>query len=218
MAYECNVRARGLFRPQLHQLPSEHVVLYKQRDMTASHLYRVGGALFGSRGIEIRRRLVDSSLFSSTDLSPHARLFTTPLNGGPSRVHTGRKSAAHSHSDYSGSTTLPTTDDLDVRASAVLCSTKFNNLQWIGDRQRLRESIEGPDALKRWLMCKEQTPMESYLLSKMHTRKVGDKVNIIKHIGSKCHNEPGFHLGGGRVATNHNIIQKSVKIGSFAHF
>ena len=190
---------RGLFRPQLDELPlSEQLVLYQQRDMTTSHLYRTGTLLFGSRGATIRRRTIDSSLYSSTDISPHARLFNRSLNGGLPDFLRGCKSAvySHSYSDCSNGTTLPTlvrNEDRDVLASSDLYS-KFDYLKWIIDRQTLRRSVEGPDALKHWLMWKDQTPVENYLLTNLHTRKVSDAMhnylNKIKGVltGLKYHN------------------------------
>ena len=182
MAYEYNLR--GLFRPQLDQLPlSEQLVSYQQRDMTASHLYRVGGALFGSRGITTRRRLIDSSLYSSTDLPPHATLLNGPSNRRSTYFRTGCKSTVQSYSDCSSNTTLPTlfrSEDLHVHASSDLRFSKLNYLKWIADRQRLRGSVEGLDALEHWLMCKEQTPMECFLLTNLHTKKVSDE--ILDHV------------------------------------
>lgn len=177
--YEYNLR--GLFRPQLDQLPlSEQLVLYQQRDMTASHLYRVGAALFGSRGVTTRRRLIDSSLYSS----PHATLLNGPLTRGSPHFRTGYKSTLQqSHSDCSSSTTLPTlfrSEDLD---GSDLRFTKLNYLKWIADRRRLRGSVEGVDALEHWLMHKEHTPMENYLLTNLHTRKVSDEMPTIKTKG-----------------------------------
>lgn len=173
MAYEYNLR--GLFRPQLDRLPlSEQVVLYQQRDMTASHLLRIGASLFESRGMStIRKRMIDSIYYSSAGLSPHSILFNRRLSGGYPHFCTGWKSAVHSDSDCNNST-LPelfiTREDLDVHD------------KWIADRQRLRGSIEGPDALKHWLRWKEQTPMENYLLTNLHARKV----SVLQHQRFGC--------------------------------
>ena len=174
MAYEYNLR--GLFRPQLDQLPlSEQVFLYQQRDMTASHLLRIGASLFESRGMStIRKRMIDSIYYSSAGLSPHSKLFNRRLSGGYPHFCTGWKSAVHSDSDCNNST-LPElsimSEDLDVHD------------KWIADRQRLRGCIEGPDALKHWLRWKEQTPMENYLLTNLHARKVSNTTVYYKTSG-----------------------------------
>lgn len=190
MAYEYNLR--GLFRPRLDQLPlSEQVVLYQQRDMTASHLLRVGASLFESRRTSIRKRMIDSSYYySSSGLSPHSELFNRRLNDGYPHSRTGWKSAVHSDSDCNNST-IPklfiTSEDLDVHD------------KWIADRQRLRGCIEGPDALKHWLRWKEQTPMESYLLTNLHARKVSNALCITtKPEVWMLHRANGMHLYFGR--------------------
>ena len=73
-------------------------------------------------------------------------------------------------------------EDLDVHTSSDLRFTESNYLKWIADRQRLRGSIEGIGALKHWLMCKEQTPMESHLLTNLRTRKVNDTTKKVMNV------------------------------------
>ena len=90
MAYEYNLRR--LFRPQVDQLPlSEQLSIYHQRDLTYSHLYRLGTDLFGRSGIRTRRRLIDASVCSPQSLVPHRTLLQRSLDGkSPTPFHMHR--------------------------------------------------------------------------------------------------------------------------------
>ena len=182
MAYEYNLR--GLFRPQIDRLPlSGQLIHYHQRDLTASHLYRLGASLFRGSGITTRRRLIDATLYSSTALSPHTALFSRSLDD---RSLTGYKSSHNSkdhNTNNSTSISLPTlckSEKVDICSSSHSQFTKCEYQKWIADRQRMRGSLEGLDALKHWLLSKEQTPMENSLLTSMCARKVSDEMLITK--------------------------------------
>ena len=164
MAYEYDLRR--LFRPQIDRLPAlEQIPFYHQRDMTTSHLYRVGTSLFGGNGIVSRRRLIDSSLYSSTAQTPHTALLHKTMDGR-SHPPSGYKSPVHSRDNAYHNTTTLLTPTL-YKSEKDLQFTKSDYFKWIMDRKRLRDSMEGSDALKWWLVCKEKTPMEVSTLAKL---------------------------------------------------
>lgn len=196
MAYEYDLRA--LFRPQIDHLPlSEQLLHYHQRDLSASHLYRLGTGLFGGSGIKNRRRLIDASLYSPPSLLPHTVLLNRSLDGRPPGPPTERKSSDLdcSSADYKikkryGSLPILTKSGrLDVESGSDTLTgvsaedfTKSQYQKWMEMRRRMRGSLEGLGTHKCWLLSKERTPMENTLLSDLISKggKVDDQVLKIK--------------------------------------
>ena len=178
MAYEYNLRR--LFRPQLEQLSlSEQISLYDRRDLTYSHLFRLGTGLFSGSGISTRRRLIDASVYTQHSVVPHRYLFQRSPDGhfpAQFRMHRNRKfDLEPSTAKLESYDSIPQNPALTKNGNFVVQMgsddpdkaddvTKDWYKTWTEARERMRRCLDGVSACKSWLLTKERTPVENTLL------------------------------------------------------
>ena len=176
MSYEHDLR--GLFRLRVDQLPlSEQLPHYHQRNLTSSHLYRLGNDLFGKREVEVRRRLIDSSHYSPAPVQLHTAL--------PKRSLDGRSCKPCVKADCDSlKSSLSINDKPGVkmhcgRHLSVVDNREIQYQEWIDERQRMRNSLDCLSEYRRWLLTKGRTPIENMMLSKM--KSSGSEENVESH-------------------------------------
>ena len=156
MAYEYNLR--GLFRVRVDQLPLlDQLPHYYQRDLTSSHLYRLGTDLLGKSTIKVRRRLIDASLYFTPPAQRHTAPLNTSLDGRSSAR--SRETCAKVH--YSKGVQMCS------RYFAGVDAAKCQYKAWIDQRQKMRMSLNPLGAYEQWLLTKDRSPLEEVMLSKM---------------------------------------------------
>lgn len=152
---------RRLFRQPIDHLPpSDQLQFYHQRNLVPSHLYRLGTGILG--GSPPRRRVIDASLYAPPGGTPHAQLIWRSLDG---RVKPVGRSPTTKEGLTSGACVRPRS--LTDPAMAAHQFTEEEYRGWVGQRQRLRADLEAMGASQRWLLSKERTPLETFLLSHM---------------------------------------------------
>ena len=177
-SYECDLRR--LFRSPLDHLPaSEQLARYRQRDLVPSHLYRLGTKLLGSH--HPRRRVIDASLYTPQERTPHAQLIRRSWDGRTvASTSSGPESTNQTH--LARTNTLPVSASLAQEAPRDAGGRNTMGLKardfsmedyrrWISERRELRASLDGLGASEAWLSSKERTPLEETLLSRLSSER-----------------------------------------------
>ena len=140
---------RRLFRLPLDYLPvDEQLQHYKQRDLMPSHIFRVGIRLFGNAPLT-RTRVFEASHYSPPNWQPRVH---------PSRIlHPPDKEQEQERK-------------LDEALQGPRKPSEFTEAeyrQWVEERMKIREGLEGMGVSERWLCSKNRTPAEEYLLAQL---------------------------------------------------
>ena len=181
MSYEHDFR--GLFRVRVDQLSlSEQLPHYHQRNLTSSHLYRLGNDLFGKREIEVRRRLIDSSYYSPPPVQLHTALLKRSLDGR-SLLNSCKPCVKGDCDSLKSSLAIDDKAGVKMRLGQLHVSVgdnrEFQYRKWIDEKQRMRKSLDCLSEYKQWLLTKGRTPIESMLLSK--NKRMESEENIESH-------------------------------------
>lgn len=164
---------------RLFQLPVDYLSMeerlqqYKQRDLIPSHLYRIGIRLFGNAPLT-RTRVFQASQFSPPNWQP--------------RVHPSR--VLHSPDKE---------QEQEIKLEEALKGprkpsdfTEAEYREWVEERMRIREGLEGMGVSERWLCSKDRTPAEEHLLTQLR-EKNRLKQSRIENKDHMTEVKPAFH-------------------------
>ena len=130
---------------------------YRQRDLTASHLYRLGTKIFGSEPA-IRRRVHDTSEFQSPQYTPHRDNLRRTWDGKP-LVPARKPLLVRRHSEQSL---------VGVRTADF---TEKQYRQWVEERKGIRAGLDGMAVSERWLCSKTRSPLENNVLAEIRSKR-----------------------------------------------
>lgn len=133
---------------------------YRQRDLTPSHLYRLGTKLFRSE--PTRHRVIDAAHYVPRELVPHETNLRRTWDGKPlEKVYdrSQRTSLQRRHSDQSLNS---------VKTSDF---TQDQYRQWMDERRSVRNGLDMMAISERWLCTKTRTPLENKLLSELRSKR-----------------------------------------------
>ena len=135
-----------------HQLDN-----YRQRDLTASHLYRLGTKIFGSEP-PTRRRVHEAADFHPPEHTPHRANLRRTWDGKP-LVPARKPLLVRRHSEQSlvGVRTADFTED--------------QYRQWVEERRGIRAGLDGMAVSERWLCSKTRTPLENNVLAEIRSKR-----------------------------------------------
>ena len=137
---------------------------YKQRDLTQSHLCRLGARLFGS--VSIRRRIIDSDKFLPPIKTPHATLLERNLDGMD----------LNKPEELDCTAKIPLAKPVESPTRAAEEGFSLTDYRdWLASRQELRLDLDGLGVTEKWLRSKECTPLENSLLAQFRERAVSSK-------------------------------------------
>lgn len=135
-----------------HQLDS-----YRQRDLTASHLYRLGTKIFGSEP-PTRRRVIEAADFQPPQYTPHRANLRRTWDGKP-LVPARKPLLVRRHSEQS----LVGVSPADF--------TEEQYRQWMEERRSIRAGLDGMAVSERWLCSKTRTPLENNVLAELRSKR-----------------------------------------------
>lgn len=139
---------------------SSQVHRYRQRDLTPSHLYRLGTKLFRSE--PTRHRVINAAHYVPRELVPHARNLRRTWDGKPlDNVYdrSQRLPLQRRHSDQSLNS---------VKTSDF---TQDQYRQWMDERRSIRNGLDMMTISERWLCTKTRTPLENKVLSELRCKR-----------------------------------------------
>ena len=141
------------------QLLADKLHGYRQRDLTPSHLYRLGTKLFGSE--PVRHRVIDAAHYVPRKLVPHVVNLRRTWDGQPldelRRERSEKLQRRHSEQNLN-----------DVSTSDF---TQEQYRQWMEERKRVRKGLEGMAVSERWLCSKTRSPLENKALAELRSRR-----------------------------------------------
>ena len=141
------------------QLLADKLHGYRQRDLTPSHLYRLGTKLFGSE--PVRHRVIDAAHYVPWKLVPHVVNLRRTWDGQPldelRRERSEKLQRRHSEQNLN-----------DVSTSDF---TQEQYRQWMEERKRVRKGLEGMAVSERWLCSKTRSPLENKALAELRSRR-----------------------------------------------
>lgn len=133
---------------------------YRQRDLTQSHLYRLGTKLFRSE--PTRQRVLEAAYYVPRELVPHTINLRRTWDGKPldSVYHRSQRpplQRRHSDQCLNGVNTSDFTQD--------------QYRQWMDERRSIRNGLDMMTISERWLCTKTRTPLENKLLSELRCKR-----------------------------------------------
>lgn len=141
------------------QTPDVHLQTQRcVRDLHPSHVYRLGVGLFKSQ--PVRRRVIESSLFSPVQRSPHSELLRRTLDGKEEK-------ASHPGPLVSPETLFPPSLPQALRGSEANAFTEDDYHTWMESRRSMRAGLEGAGLTERWLRGKDRTELEARVLARL---------------------------------------------------
>lgn len=132
---------------------------YRQRDLTPSHLYRLGTKLFGSE--PIRHRVIEAAHYVPRRLIPHTINLRRTWDGKPLDDVRPQKPQVlqRKHSEQ------------NLNAVKTSDFTQAQYRQWMDERTRVRDGLDAMAISERWLCSKTRTPLENKLLAELRGKR-----------------------------------------------
>ena len=132
---------------------------YRQRDLTPSHLYRLGTKLFGSE--PTRHRVIEAAHYVPRKLVPHTINLRRTWDGKPLEdVRSQRPVILQRRHSEQNLNTVKTSD-----------FTQDQYRQWMDERTQVRNGLDAMAISERWLCSKTRNPLENKLLAELRGKR-----------------------------------------------